>query len=469
MSHADHSHIGCRVKELPEEHRIEAANVAIRHNPVNAPPPGVSALAAPGESFGPAELALMTSKYWGAGGVHLSVSFLDSPPADLRKRILGHMNAWGRWCNVVFSPTAGEGQVRIARQGGDEGGYWSYVGTDVLSIGAGQPTMNLEAFTMNTPESEFHRVVRHETGHTLGFPHEHLRQTVINRIDKAKAIAYFKQSNGWDAAMTTSNVLTPIPDSALMASAATDVKSIMCYWLPGTIMKDGVAVPGGPDVDAQDAKYASTLYPKSYSNATAIWPNGKAYFFRGSQYVRYDPVLNKADSGFPKPIAGNWPGLPASFAAGVDAVVLWGNGKAYFFKADKYVRYDVAANQADAGYPKPIAGNWTGLEGHTINAAIRWPNGKAYFFRGSTYVRYDIAAGKVDGGFPRPIAGNWKGLPASFTAGIEAAVVWDDGKVYFFKDAQYVRYDIAANTADAGFPKPIAGNWPGLFSADVDA
>ena len=59
--------------------------------------------------------------------------------------------------------------VRIARTAND--GYWSYLGTDVLQIPAGEPTLNLDSFTMNTPDSEVYPVVRHDTGHTLGFPH----------------------------------------------------------------------------------------------------------------------------------------------------------------------------------------------------------------------------------------------------------------------------------------------------------
>jgi hypothetical protein len=37
----------------------------------------------------------------------------------------------------------------------------------------------------------------------------------------------------------------------------------MCYSLPASIMKDGVAVPGGADIDAQDAQFVSKLYPKT--------------------------------------------------------------------------------------------------------------------------------------------------------------------------------------------------------------
>ena len=48
--------------------------------------------------------------------------------------------------NVTFTESRTNPQVRIARVPDD--GYWSYVGTDILSIPADEPTMNLEGFTM---------------------------------------------------------------------------------------------------------------------------------------------------------------------------------------------------------------------------------------------------------------------------------------------------------------------------------
>lgn len=101
---------------------------------------------------------------------------------------------------------------------------------------------------------------------------------------------------------------------------------------------------------------------------TSVWPNGKAYFFKGSQYERYDLATDKVDAGYPKPIAGNWPGFPASFAAGINAYVMWPNGKAYFFKGSEYIRYDLATDKVDAGYPKPISGNWPGLFAGNLDA-----------------------------------------------------------------------------------------------------
>ncbi len=251
----------CTIKLLPQEQWISSAARAVEINPLNAPAVSVLRQAMAGAATPPPEhLALLTSKYWGQGGVRLTVGFLDSPPADLRARIISHMNAWNATANVQFVETASNPQVRIARTSGS--GYWSYLGTDILTIGANQPTMNLDSFTMNTPESEFHRVVRHETGHTLGFPHEHMRSQIVDRIDREKAITYFMATQGWSRDQVIAQVLTPLDNSALIATATADPASIMCYWLPASIMKDGIAVNGGPDIDAMDAQFAAAVYPK---------------------------------------------------------------------------------------------------------------------------------------------------------------------------------------------------------------
>jgi hypothetical protein len=359
------SDISCTIKTLPEDKWIEAANKAVEVNPANAPATDAFREAMPGIVIPPEHLAVLTAKYWGSGGVQLTVGFLDNPPADLMARIILHMNSWGAWANVRFVQTAVNPQIRIARTAGD--GYWSNLGTDVLLIPANLPTMNLDSFTMNTADSEFYRVVRHETGHTLGFPHEHKRQEIVNRIDRDKAIDYFGRTQGWTPEKVIAQVLTPLDNSALIASAQTDANSIMCYWLPASIMKDGIAVAGGNDIDALDAQFAGTVYPGAVA-PTSIWPNGKAYFFKGAQYVRYDVKTDKVDSGYPVPILGNWPGWPALFGSGIDAGVLWNNGKAYYFKGSQYIRYDIAADKVDPGYPAAIAGNWPGLWADNIDA-----------------------------------------------------------------------------------------------------
>lgn len=253
--------IACTLKQLPEDQWLLAAQTAAEVNPTNAPALERMSLmvsaAVPDER---AAIAILSTKYWGTGGVKLGVAFMDGPPADLRARLLSHFNAWGAGANIVFQEaSAGLAQVRVARTRGE--GYWSYLGTDVLQIPRGQPTMNLDSFTMSTSEAEFRRVVRHEVGHTLGCPHEHLRAAVIRRLHRARTIAYFRQQHGWSEAMTVSNVLTPLEEAWIIATPQADETSIMTYQLPGSITTDGRPVVGGNDINALDAEFMAQRYP----------------------------------------------------------------------------------------------------------------------------------------------------------------------------------------------------------------
>jgi len=144
--------------------------------------------------------------------------------------------------------------------------------------------------------------------------------------------------------------------------------------------------------------------------------SGKLYIFKGDRYVRYDWATDKTDPGYPKSIAAMWHGLPAGFTTGIDAAVTGKGpfaGKAYLFKGSQYVRYDWATDKTDPGYPKSIAAMWPGLPaGFTsgIQAAMNGQKGfegKLYLFKGADYTRYDWAADHGDPGYPAPIVFNW--------------------------------------------------------------
>jgi Astacin (Peptidase family M12A) len=252
----------CTPKMLPRKDWVSAARTASTINPINHPPIEQLTRAMKGFAPTPQRIAVLTTKYWGTKGVRLTVGFMDTPSAALRNRIVSHLNAWGKSANVQFVQTRSAAQVRIARVGGREGGYWSYLGTDILSIPRDQQTMNLEAFTMETSEAEFRRVVRHEAGHTLGFPHEHMRRALVQLIDPKKAIELFKATQGWTEEEVRQQVLTPIEEASLLGTTA-DPKSIMCYQIPGSITKNGEPIVGGLDIDASDFAFSAKIYPKT--------------------------------------------------------------------------------------------------------------------------------------------------------------------------------------------------------------
>jgi hypothetical protein len=220
-------------------------------------------------------------------------------------------------------------------------------------------------------------------------------------------------------------------------------------------------------------------------DTAVVWPNGKVYFFRGTFYSRFDIAAGRVDAGYPLKIEGNWPGL--TFLNQLGGAVVWprlaedGRLKAYFcHTADiaEYVRYDILSDKQDNHYPKPIKGNWSGVPfggGIGIDSVIAWPDGRIYIFGGDSYIRYNISD-QVDIGYPKLISGNWPGL--NFDR-VDASIVWPKPqpislagfgevgpfphqKAYLFRGDEYVQYDIPRDRVDPGYPRPIAEDWHGL-------
>jgi hypothetical protein len=136
--------------------------------------------------------------------------------------------------------------------------------------------MNLDSFSMQTPESEFKRVIRHEAGHTLGCPHEHMRAALVGLIDAAKAIDYFGRTQGWNEQEVRQQVLTPLEEGSLLGTNPADPNSIMCYQIPGQITKSGQAIAGGVDITLLDHLFIAQIYPRAgKSKVVSITPAWK--------------------------------------------------------------------------------------------------------------------------------------------------------------------------------------------------
>lgn len=215
---------------------------------------------------------------------------------------------------------------------------------------------------------------------------------------------------------------------------------------------------------------------------------GKCFFFKGDKYVRFDIATNRIDPGYPRRIAHDWPGMKeAGFDRDLDEAIYWSEWRLYFFKGDKFVLFDLRSNKVVEPAPVPIVseGNWRRMQeagfGGDIDAAVNWgSSGKLYFFKGDQFIRFDMPSNQMDGAASAPIhspqnPNNWPGLNQDgFGSGIDAALNWGGGKLYFFKGDKFIRFDAPSNRAE-GAPTPInsPGNWNGLadagFASGIDA
>jgi hypothetical protein len=179
-----------------------------------------------------------------------------------------------------------------------------------------------------------------------------------------------------------------------------------------------------------------------------------AYFFKADQYIKYDWNADKPVEGYPQSIS-NWK-LPGSFQSSIDAACNGGathEGKAYFFKGAEYVRFDWNNDAPDEGYPQPLAAwNFPGDFSNGIDAVLEGVNEnshKRYFFKTNQYLRYDLVNDTIDEGYPLNIE-LW-GLKEDFLQGVDAVLNGKgafESKAYFFKDNRYMRYDWSTDACD---------------------
>jgi len=148
-----------------------------------------------------------------------------------------------------------------------------------------------------------------------------------------------------------------------------------------------------------------------YPYATASWDNQYVYFLHNPDYVAYNLNTDRLDG--PMSPMTNFVGWPSNWMDRVDAALYAGyhpgsgRRKAYFFRDDEYIRYDLQANGVESGYlpPAKIAQWWPGWPAHwrQVWAAVDWGNGKIYFFSETEYLRYDKFYDQVDPGYPLPL------------------------------------------------------------------
>uniref|UniRef100_UPI00398F0FAA matrix metalloproteinase-21-like n=1 Tax=Pristiophorus japonicus TaxID=55135 RepID=UPI00398F0FAA len=203
-------------------------------------------------------------------------------------------------------------------------------------------------------------------------------------------------------------------------------------------------------------------------------PDGKlvigfnTYFFRHSWYWMYENRHNRTRYGDPLPISTGWRGIPT---AGIDAFVhvcTWSRDAAYFFKGTQYWRYDSINDRAytedprGVRYPKLISSGFPGISG-PINAAFFDRRDQCiYFFKDSMVAAFNVNTNLRVTGHPRSIIDVFPPVvPGDHPTGNLDAVYYSyTHRATFFLKGVYFWRVISRRERATSPSLPYNGLWP---------
>lgn len=229
-------------------------------------------LAAPASSHGPrgpsiaARLAMFRHYQWPNGTV-IRIRFLGGD-AQQRAMVKRHALGWIEFANLHFA--FGDDRDAPVRIAFEEGGSWSFIGTDCTRHKAG-PTMNFGWLRRDTSEAAARRVILHEFGHLLGFVHEHQNPARPFRWNREAVYRHYRGApNHWSPAEVDHNVFRKY-SRARTQFTDFDPRSIMCYPIPNEFTVGDYEVGLNYDLSEADRRFARMMYPRPAPRATTLY------------------------------------------------------------------------------------------------------------------------------------------------------------------------------------------------------
>jgi hypothetical protein len=208
-------------------------------------------------------------------GKRLRARFLDGDPV-VQEKVAGIAPEWEQYTNLRLDFVRdAAAEIRISFR--DVGFSWSTVGTDSLTRGRSQPSMNYGWLKPTTPVREYRRVVLHEFGHALGMIHEHQNPAAAGAIpwDKPKVYAYYARQ-GWSQADVDENIFSVYARDATNFTSF-DPISIMEYAVPDELTVGSYSIGWNTELSELDKDFMRRQYPKGAPGTVELEVGGPAH------------------------------------------------------------------------------------------------------------------------------------------------------------------------------------------------
>lgn len=182
--------------------------------------------------------------------------FFDNPTFDLNdavvKIVRERIEPLVKLNFVFLDDNASNEESDVRIDWNENGGCWSYLGTDAMDHGKDEATMSFAWFDVST--------VMHEFGHMLGMIHEHQNPSGTG-IDWNEDAVYewAADTQGWDMEQTKKNILDKYNREDINGSEF-DPLSIMLYFFPASLTNNNKGTYQNLRLSGTDMKYIAKNY-----------------------------------------------------------------------------------------------------------------------------------------------------------------------------------------------------------------